>query len=433
MKIVSLTAENIKKLKAVEIVPSGDIVTIAGRNAQGKTSVLDSIWWALQGTKNIQAQPIRNGETKARIRLDMGEIVVERRFTPNGSTLIVENAEGARFNSPQKMLDELLGALSFDPLAFASMDPRKQYDELRRVANIDVDIDALDGLNKRDFERRTDINRDAKVKRSAAAAMPVPATVLDHDVDEAAILDQITNAAEKNALIEKRRAGRKTAQETANSKKTDAGMYRDKAARLRQEAAECDAQASKFLDEAAELEKAIDEAAPLPELADVAQLRIELERAQAINKERQQLARRQSVEAEAAALEAQSQELTDAIDARKQAKTEAIARAAMPVDQLGFGDGVVLYKDVPFEQASSAEQLRVSLAIAMAANPKVRVIRIQDGSLLDEDSLAHIEAAAGEKGYQVWIEKVDSSGTVGIVIEDGAVVAIDGERVAVAA
>ena len=100
---------------------------------------------------------------------------------------------------------------------------------------------------------------------------------------------------------------------------------------------------------------------------------------------------------------------------------EAIAAAKMPVAGLGFGDGVVTYNDIPFDQASSAEQLRVSLAIAMAANPKLRVIRIEDGSLLDEDSLAQIAAMAKDHDYQVWIERVETSGKVGFVIEDGHV------------
>ena len=109
------------------------------------------------------------------------------------------------------------------------------------------------------------------------------------------------------------------------------------------------------------------------------------------------------------------------MDARAKQKQDAIAGAAMPVDGLGFGAGVVTYNGVPFDQASSAEQLRVSMGIAIAANPKLRVIRITDGSLLDEDSLAAIGEMAKAADFQVFVEVVDSSGTVGIVIEDGLV------------
>jgi DNA repair exonuclease SbcCD ATPase subunit len=101
MKILQLTAENVKKLKVVDINPDTDVVQITGKNGSGKTSVLDSIWWALGGTKEIQAMPIRKGQESARIKLDLKEIVVTRKFTDKGSTLTVENAEGARFPSPQ--------------------------------------------------------------------------------------------------------------------------------------------------------------------------------------------------------------------------------------------------------------------------------------------------------------------------------------------
>jgi hypothetical protein len=81
----------------------------------------------------------------------------------------------------------------------------------------------------------------------------------------------------------------------------------------------------------------------------------------------------------------------------------------------------VLLNGIPFKQASGAEQLRASLAMAIALNPKLRVIRIADGSLLDSDNLALVEAAARENDFQVWIEMVGDGDGRGIVIEDGEV------------
>jgi DNA repair exonuclease SbcCD ATPase subunit len=429
MKIVALTAENIKKLRAVEIKPNGEIVTIAGKNGAGKSSVLDSIWWALAGTSHIQAQPIRKGENKARIRLDLGELIVERRFTESGSTLFVENAEGARFPSPQKMLDALLGELSFDPLAFARMEPRKQFDELRRVSKLEVDIDQLDALNRGDYAKRTDVNRDAKAKRAQAQAIAVATDLPDAPLDESALLDEIQKAGEHNAQLEQRKARREQAQRDANDKKAEGIRLRSRAAELRAEADRLDKQASDVMAEAAAIEKKIDEAEALPAPIDVAAIRVKLEHAKQVNAKIVARDRRQQIEKEAAVLEEQSRQLTLQMSAREEEKQRAIAAAQMPVDGLGFGDGVVTYNGVPLEQASSAEQLKVSLGIAMAANPKLRVIRIQDGSLLDDDSLAQIAAMAKDGGYQVWVEKVDTTGKIGVVIDDGMVVAVDGQKV----
>lgn len=429
MKIVALTAENVKKLRAVEIKPSGTLVAITGKNGQGKTSVLDAIWWALAGTTHIQAAPIRKGESKARIRLDLGEIVVERRFTDKGSTLTVESAEGARYPSPQKMLDALLGALTFDPLAFVGQEPKKQFETLRGIVKLEVDFDELDGLNRSDFDKRTDVNRQAKALRAQAEGIAVAANLPAEPIDTQALMDEMAGAAKVNAEIETRKGRRDSAASEIAEKRRVAAEKRERARRLREEADVCDQSAAVYEGDADTLQKKLDDAEPLPEPVNVDAVRAKLADAQAKNAEIAKRERRAELAKQAEALEAQSKDLTDKMAAREQAKAEAIAKAKMPVDGLGFGEGIVTFGGVPFEQASTAEQIRVSLAIAMAANPKLKVIRIKEGSMLDADNLALVAKMAEENGYQVWMERVDSSGKVGIFIEDGAVTAIDGTPV----
>jgi predicted ABC-type transport system involved in lysophospholipase L1 biosynthesis ATPase subunit len=421
MKIVKLNAENIKRLQAVEITPKGDVVTIAGRNGAGKSSVLDSIWWALAGTSHIQAEPIRKGQTKARIRLDLGEIVVERRFTEGSSTLFVENAEGARFPSPQKMLDALLGELSFDPLAFSRMEPREQFDELRRVSKLEVDLEQLDGLNRSDYAKRTDVNREARAKRAQADGIAVPAGTPDAAVDQSALVDELQRAGERNAEIERNAAHRREMQRSAQDYRKDAASEKSLVESLRRQIAEHETRAAILTRDAEQIEQRIANAEPLPDAVDVKELRAKIEQARVTNENVAKRERRTALTAEAVALEGESRELSLQMEAREKAKAEAIKVAAIPVPGLGFGDGIVTFNGIPFDQASSAEQLRVSLAIAMAANPKIRVIRIQDGSLLDDDSLAAVAEMAKLHDYQVWIERVASDGKVGIMIEDGMV------------
>lgn len=79
------------------------------------------------------------------------------------------------------------------------------------------------------------------------------------------------------------------------------------------------------------------------------------------------------------------------------------------------------FNGVPFVQASAAERLKVSVAMAMALNPELRVICIRDASLLDDDSKRALMALAEEHDYQIWYEVVGDGGEVGVVIEDGEV------------
>ncbi|MBQ7805325.1 hypothetical protein [Rhodococcus sp. (in: high G+C Gram-positive bacteria)] len=113
--------------------------------------------------------------------------------------------------------------------------------------------------------------------------------------------------------------------------------------------------------------------------------------------------------------------LTARIRECDETRSAGLAGAEFPVAGLSFDDEGVTFRGVPFAQASAAERLRVSVAMAMALNPKVRIIRITDGSLLDEDNLALIESMAADNEFQVWVEVVGDRGGQAVVIEDGAV------------
>lgn len=430
MKIVALTAENVKKLTVVEIRPDGNLVQITGRNGQGKTSVLDAIWWALEGAKHIQTAPIRKGEKEARIRLDLGDLVVTRSFKDKDgeitTSIVVENADGARFPSPQRMLDALLGELTFDPLAFTRMDQRAQFDLLRGFVP-DVDFDGIDKANAADFQERRDLNRRARELRAQEAGIELTDTPASR-IDDAVLVAELERAGEVNADLEKRRARRDAAAEKIGSLRETAEQHRQRAITLRRQADEAETAHQANLTEAAELERRLATADALPEPIDTAAIRHKIAEARDRNAlaERQERARaeRTRLGTEASDAEARAAKLTERMEARTAEKEAAVRSAKLPVDGLGFGDGVVILNGVPFDQASDAEQLRVSIAIAMAMNPRLRVIRVRDGSLLDEDALALIGQMADQHDYQVWVERVDSSGKVGFVLEDGHLKAV---------
>lgn len=420
MKIVRFEASNIKKLVAVEITPDGNIVQITGRNGSGKSSILDAIYWALAGTRGIDSEPIRRGANSATIRLDLGEVIVTRKFTGSGNTsLIVEAANGARFPSPQRMLDELLGALTFDPLEFARMEPRKQLDTLRGLVKLDIDIDAIDAENAKDYEVRTEANRRAKDLAARAAAITVSDNLPAEPVDESALLAEIENAAQRNLEITREGDRRAAARERLSRMALGLAAKRAEVERLQREIEDREADIKRE-------ESALAEAAPLPALVDTAAVREAFNRARFTNAKIRQRNERDRLLSQQKDAEEIAAALTSSIEARNGIRQRAIAAAAMPVPGLSFGDGEVLFTGIPFSQASSAEQLRVSVAIAMAANPKLRVLRIKDGSLLDEESLSLIAEMAKSEDYQVWMERVDTSGRVGIVMEEGEVVAVNG-------
>lgn len=409
LRIISLQAENVKRLRAIEIRPDGDVVVIAGRNAQGKSSVLDAIWMALAGADGAKEtkRPIRDGEEKASVRLDLGDLIVTRKWTKSGSTLEVAAKDGARYPSPQTILDGLIGRLSFDPLAFANEDPKRQRQMLVEVLELPFDPDEVAAERQRIYDARTEVNRQGKSLVAQRDGLPeVPAETPDEETSAAAIADELREAEETNRAVDELAARRAGA--VAKVEEFEQALERAKVI-----LAEIDAEMTKA-----------------PAKTDTEPIRERLARVDSTNAAVRAKKERERLDSEIATLADQSKSLTADIERIDRERDEAIAGASMPLDGLSFDETGVLYQGVPFSQASSAERLRVGIAMAMALNPKIRVIRITDGSLLDSENLGLIEEMVAAHGFQCWIERIDETGTVGITIEDGQVVTSLAEAVA---
>lgn len=424
-RIISLEAENFKRLKVIAIKPDGNIVQITGANGAGKSSVLDAIYSALVGREATPKQPVRKGQKKAEVELDLGHLKVRRTFTATDegghtTSLTVIAADGGKFKSPQSVLDAMCGDLSFDPLAFARMKPLEQFDALRKLVP-GVDFDQLDRLDARDYDARTEKNSIARRARTQASTIEIPEAVPGERVDEAALLAEMSNAAQINSRIEDEKRRRGDFVQKINDARADAQHAQARADELRQQANALDAKASEWLNGAEVAEAALRALPPLEQPVDVTVLKQKIEAAQATNKIFALVERRADLIAEAEIAEAASEDLTKAMAERQKQRLEAIAKANIPVDGISFGNKIVLLNGVPFEQASDAEQLKASIGIAAALNPTLRVIRVRDGSLLDEDSMKFLERFAEKNDLQIWIERVDTSGTVGVVLEDGMI------------
>jgi chromosome segregation ATPase len=427
LRIVKLVAENVKGLKAVEIVPDQNFQVIAGRNAQGKSSVLDAIWLALGGGSASKSfdRPMREGSDSAMAQLDLGEYIVTRKWTSNEkSTLTVVSKEGAKFSSPQKMLDELIGKLSFDPLAFANLDEKKQMDTLMSLVDLPVSPIEFDLQKKKVFEERTMVNREVKNLKAQFDAMPYHQGVPEEEIQMSDVLTEMNVA---QTVISRNNEDRQKLTNLQHS-------YRD----LQQEVVSFDGEIQRLENQLAEirnkrnekvvrLEEMAQDGAELSEHVrtlvdpDLSEFHNQLQTIEDTNaKVRDNKIKFQREVAYDQAL-SKANELTQMLEVLESQKQSMMKDAKFPIEGLSFGEDGVLYNGVPFKQCSAAERLKVSMAMAMALNPKLRVIRILDGSLLDSTNMNLIQGMVKEKDYQVWIEVVDESGKVGITIEGGEV------------
>lgn len=399
MKILNLKAENIKRIKAVDITPEDATVIVSGKNGQGKTSVLDSILFALGGKDALKQtpKPVRDGAESASIDLDMGEYRVVRTFTKDGTTkLELYNKDGLRLGTPQRLLDEIVGKIAFDPLEFANMNAKEQKQVLLDVLGIAEEVQDLQMRYQTKYQDRRLVGRDKTTAEGHLATLEKPKQAPKNLIDTAEVSQQLREAQQNNSEVESMKMD-------VNRIDTRIDSLQRQIDELKAEKAEAKAKLKgKRKINTSKLEEQLENAGVLNE---------------AYNKAQQYKA------AEEAVKKANSEydQFTKELDQLLKDKNNLIESAELPIEGLDIDSEGVTYNKIPFSQLSSAEQLKVSLAIAMKMNPKLRVMRILDGSLLDSDNLQVIRDMANDQDYQVWIERVEDDGTVGIVIEDGEV------------
>jgi energy-coupling factor transporter ATP-binding protein EcfA2 len=438
MHIVEMRIENIKRVKFAHVKPKGNTIVIAGKNGEGKSSLLDAISWGLTGVSSVPRYPIRKGQRSGSIKIDIGDFIVTRHFTvvdeeksADGRTyiskLVVTGKRGEAFPSPQVLLDKLLGKISFDPMAFMRKDDDDQLEELRGLVEFDVDIDALDATQKTDYDARREAGRlvDSLKNRVSAMAIPAPDLPLEA-IDTAAITLKLQNAATHNTAVAAQKQAKADALKSYNDILDEAAKMRTAIREMIAAAEALDGHETIYSVAEKPKKKGAAHAAQQAYAAleigteiDTAEVAAELTRANETNRAIQSATYYRQLEKELDAAD----EAWAAIDQRmKQRDTEreaAIARAKMPIEKLSIANGEVVYGGLPLSQASNAEQIRVSMAIGMAANPKLRVLRISDGSLLDDTSLQLVADAAKGHNFQVWIERVETGGKVSVIMEDG--------------
>jgi len=389
MKIIELRSRNVKKVKAIEIKPKENVVVISGKNGQGKTSILDSIWYALDGKTSLKntPMPIREGTKRAEIQVVLDDLIITRHWTDNSKTYLkVSDGKGRTYNSPQEMLNSFIGKLTFDPLEFAQMKEKDQRELLLNVTKIDIDSWDSDITTAR--EERTIKGREVKMltgEREEVTIEDLPEEVISVN----GINEELQEAMAVNSKIENTNRLREKTLEEIQILKAKIAEYDD------------------YLE--------------THTIIPVDSLKEKLNNSQEINEQVRAKERNRVADEKQNKAQTEYDEYTTKIEELEQGKADILSDAIMPIDGLGISGEGVTYNDIPFGQLSSSEQLKVSLGIAMALNPQLKVIRITDGSLLDDDNMEIIKKLAKEKDFQIWIEKVDGSGTIGFYIEDGEV------------
>lgn len=414
MKIIKLTASNIKKLKQVDIEPDQNLVLVTGKNRNGKTSLLDCILYALGGKSAIPDKPIRDGEKFGFVDLDLGDYKVHRKFTENGTYLEVKNKEGLSFNKKQSILNDMVNSLYFDPLGFMNKQGKEQKEIVLKALGVDLseerqeyqeayDDRKLVGRERRKLKAQLDSMEKPSDKNMYGKKVSVSGLIQQHNK----VKKQINSISQdqrdiKNYKddIETLNREIKDLKKKIKNKQKLASDYKESIKHIKEKNKDTDK--DKLLEKAKEVEDKINNAEETNNKIEEAHKFANIEKEHKDKKE----------EYENRTLELEEIEVK---------KSEKLSNANLP-EALNVSQDGLTYNDVPLEQISGAEKLMVSLEIAMMLSGELQVIRITDGSLLDSDSLKSVEQMAKEKDFQVWLEYVKNEDDgIGIYLENGEV------------
>jgi energy-coupling factor transporter ATP-binding protein EcfA2 len=426
-ELIGLEAENIKALKAVKLGFKGhSLVVVGGNNAQGKTSLLDSIAIALGGKKHEPEEVIRRGESHGRVVLDLDEVTTSDNpiglkvtvvFTKKaGRKLVLEAKDGSVFRSPQEIFDRFISRLTFDPLEFVRMDKEKQVEVVRKMAGID--FEQLDSEYNGLYQQRRDLNRDLKGAEAVAEKIGVSHVMQTEPIDIGALISQRDQIVAENRKNDERKAkverlGMEIAAKWVQLKEVQGQIEQLQAKEL------------VLSHEAHEMEEKFNDfsgRALLLTWTDTTHIDQQIFQAQEINafveKKKfrdEQLSKVKSIQEQVDSIEGRMEKL-------KEQKARTFSQAHYPVPGFKIDpDGCLFYQDLPFSQASGMQQIDVAIDMALAINPRLKLALVREGSIIDLDNLKRIHERVESMGGKLIMERTGKSDEMSVIITNGEI------------
>lgn len=453
LHVIDLDVRNILRIKTATVAfDSEGAIIIGGKNAAGKSSLLNAIWIALGGADAVPGEPVRKGAESGEVTLNLGEFSVTRKMTPGNriGSLTIKGADGKAIKQPQSLLDSLLGKIAFDPTEFLRLDETKQAVTLRQLAGID--LSKFDVDYKAAYDARRDKGSEVKAQEGVVAALDDPGLADEKPVDLAPIQAELDGIKEKEAERETlgsltqtakgaleafgRRLDAKREELDASQNKVvdweeeiEALQTKIQAEGAKQEAIRADGREIKKLHDAAKESAAMaleaHQAFSVPSAVEISnRMSAAKEKNAAIETSKRVAAARAKLNV----IRADHKKLDARVSDIETAKREALTNAKYPIDGLAVTEsGAITFKGLPINQASSAERLKIAMSIGMVLNRHLKLMRFANGNDLDAASMRQVDELARAGGYQVMIERVmETAEGASVFIEDGN--AIQGEK-----
>lgn len=400
IKINKLEIENVKRVKAVSFEPTQNGLTvIGGRNGQGKTSILDSIAWALGGNKYKPSQPHREGSVlppNLQISLSNG---LEIKRDGKNSDLKVIDPSGQK--AGQKLLDSFVEEFALNLPKFMESSNADKARTLLQIIGVGDKLAEFEKKEQELYNERLVIGRVADQKKKFAAEMTYFQEAPKELISVSELIQEQQAILAKNAENERLRGQRDN---------------------LKQQQAHLDSEIARLIEEKAKVDQQLEIAEKdALDLHDESteQLEYSISNTEEINRKVRANFDKDKAEQDAQVEKEKYDNLSAQIDRIRLDKNQLLEDADLPLPGLSVAEGELLYKGQRWDNMSGAEQLKVSTAIVRKLNPECGFILIDKLEQMDLDTLKEFGQWLEQEQLQAIATRVSTGDECSIIISDG--------------
>ena len=406
MKINKLEIENVKRIKAVKVEPKANGLTvIGGNNNQGKTSVLDSIAWALGGERYKPSQATREGSVippTLHIVMNNG-LVVERKG--KNSALKVTDPNGQK--AGQQLLNEFVEQLALDLPKFMEASGTEKAKILLQIIGVGPQLAQFEQQEEELYQERLYIGRTADQKEKFAKEQPYFADAPKDLISASELIRQQQEILARNGENQRKR---------------------EQLHQLEQKYQRINEQITALLAEQKQVENDLETARKSAlNLNDESTEELEqnISNIEEINRKVRANLDKEKAEDDAKTYRDQYNSLTKDLEDVRDKKAQLLNSAELPLPELSVKEGELIYKGQKWDDMSGSDRLKVSTAIVRKLNPNCGFVLLDKLEQMDMKSLQEFGEWLEAEGLQAIATRVSTGDECSIIIEDGYVVGQD--------
>ncbi len=423
IKINKFEIENVKRVKAVKIEPTASGLTIVGgKNNQGKTSVLDSIAWALGGNSFKPSEATREGSViPPNIHIVMSNgLVVERKG--KNSDLKVIDPSGQK--GGQQLLNEFVEQLALDLPRFMQSTNKEKANTLLQIIGVGDKLYELEQKEKEIYNQRHTIGQIADQKKKFADEQTYYPDAPKEPISASDLIKQQQDILARNGENQRKRDNVELLKIKRDQFQQKINDITNKITSLREQIAELEDARKEAQTGLNGLIESIEIGTKtLAELQDesTAELETNIQNIEEINVKVRANLDKDKAETDAQDYADQYNALTVKLDAVRQAKIDLLKGADLPLPGLSVVDGELAFQGHKWDNMSGSDQLKVAVAIVRRLNPKCGFVLMDKLEQMDLDTLQEFGQWLEAEGLQAIATRVSTGDECSIIIEDGYV------------